>query len=413
MKYKFTSLFSETTKRDVIEIRSYVAYELIELFETDYINEYMALRSDGGTDQISTQLEETLYDRKILADAEFDELSFLQNEYKKMQDERLTITIMPTEKCNLRCVYCYESFDNSELSEKDYELIFQEIQNKVAGGVKRVDISWFGGEPLLKVDSIIDFNERLIQYANENDVEYGMGITTNGVLLDAITFEKLCESGLYSYQITLDGFAHDSQRIFTNKKGSFDIVYRNIIQMLETDLDFHLAVRVNIAAGDFDLSFYDLFDKYAGDKRLHILTRTVGNYGGKSANLPIYRDKQEIDDVLGYHNNYLSARGHNIKDDFNFALFKNVCYASQKNAFIARANGRLNKCTIALDKEYNDIGYLDHIANRAIFFSDKDEKWTNNQLSEACKNCTKVAQCGNARCPIGKITNPEIDRCCV
>ena len=33
-----------------------------------------------------------------------------------------------------------------------------------------------------------------------------------------------------------------------------------------------------------------------------------------------------------------------------------VCYAARANSFVVRSNGQLNKCTVALDTDYNHVG---------------------------------------------------------
>ena len=36
----------------------------------------------------------------------------------------------------------------------------------------------------------------------------------------------------------------------------------------------------------------------------------------------------------------------------------NVCYASKPNSFVIRADGKINKCTVALSDNVNSIGLL-------------------------------------------------------
>lgn len=412
MKYTFSNLFTETLKDDTVAIKSAVKYDIIELFEERYKQEYANLKDTNGTNQITSELEHALFERNILVDSNFDEIAFLQQEFDKMDNETLTITIMPTEQCDLRCVYCYEQHVDKELNAIQYDLIFDEIRNRVELGVNRVDISWFGGEPLLKADEIISFNQRVAEFAKEKSIFFSTGITTNGVLLNVDTFKKLLSSGVYSYHITLDGFLHDTQRIFPDGSGSFNIIYGNIMAMLETELDFHLVVRVNISDMDFDFTFYDLFDKFCGDKRLHILTRTVGNFGGKAANVPIYKGEDLITKVLKEHNGYLASRGHSLWDNTSYGLFKRVCYAARKNSFVVRANGRINKCTIMLEEDYNDVGFLNENLNSISIDEIKEAPWVANRLSKSCIKCKDLSRCFNSLCPLNKVAGSKREKCC-
>lgn len=88
---------------------------------------------------------------------------------------------------------------------------------------RRVDIGFFGGEPLLRSGWIASLLSKT-----------GGGIrssaTTNGYLLTPDLFRKLLPLGLRTYQITLDGLPedHDRMRILFNGKGTWQRTYDNI-----------------------------------------------------------------------------------------------------------------------------------------------------------------------------------------
>lgn len=64
---------------------------------------------------------------------------------------------------------------------------------------------WFGGEPLLYLDTMEFISRKLIKYAQQNNIEYVAGVPTNGLLLDEKCFNKLQEFHVKEIQICLDG----------------------------------------------------------------------------------------------------------------------------------------------------------------------------------------------------------------
>ena len=65
------------------------------------------------------------------------------------------LIILPTEKCNFRCTYCYEDFAIGKMKIETVEAIKKFISAR-APSLKFLTLSWFGGEPLLARDVIIN-----------------------------------------------------------------------------------------------------------------------------------------------------------------------------------------------------------------------------------------------------------------
>lgn len=74
----------------------------------------------------------------------------------------LSLTIAPTLECNFSCEYCFESHTKNIMS--------IEIQNEIYSWVKvaaqdkmNVNITWYGGEPLLAKIIIFEMSENMIK----------------------------------------------------------------------------------------------------------------------------------------------------------------------------------------------------------------------------------------------------------
>lgn len=132
-----------------------------------------------------------------------------------------------TESCNLKCRYCWVNQNSKEmtLETAKHAVDFLLSNSEVEGVVP--NITFFGGEPLLKWEQII---VPLVKYIREEkNTPFRLNITSNCVL---ITEEKM--KFLKKYDVTLlfsidgDKESQDFNRPFHNGEGSFDRLSENI-----------------------------------------------------------------------------------------------------------------------------------------------------------------------------------------
>src|SRR5689334_182141 len=64
------------------------------------------------------------------------------------------LIIMPTGKCNFRCTYCYETYEQGRMSEASVEALSKAI-DRISGSVERFGLGFFGGEPLMCSDLVL------------------------------------------------------------------------------------------------------------------------------------------------------------------------------------------------------------------------------------------------------------------
>lgn len=117
---------------------------------------------------------------------------------------RLNLILFPTERCNLRCVYCYEDFQVGRMR-PDVVSAIKALLDRRSADLDALDLSWFGGEPLLAKDIVYDLSEYAQQRAKAG-LSYRANMTTNGYLLDVDTASRLVALGVTFFQISLDGF---------------------------------------------------------------------------------------------------------------------------------------------------------------------------------------------------------------
>lgn len=127
-----------------------------------------------------------------------------------------------TERCNLRCRYCYGSetppaYRRRQLS--DTELLHL-LRSFASAGITKIRFT--GGEPLLR-PGLVD----LVKETSELDGISLVGLTTNGMLL-GLMLPSLIDAGLKRLNISLDTLNRETFRNLTGFDG-FDKTYASII----------------------------------------------------------------------------------------------------------------------------------------------------------------------------------------
>lgn len=304
------------------------------------------------------------------------------------------LILLPTEKCNLRCTYCYEDFKIGRMSETTQRGVELYLEQRVPQ-LTSLRFSWFGGEPLVAKDIVL----RLSRFANALCDRYGVeflgGLTTNAYHLDLETFKQLLACGQDFFQITLDGWRekHDQVRRFANGRGSFDRIWSNLIGLKAVESDFEILLRIHVRRDNID-SLPTLIEKVAeefgGDRRFRLdfeHLRDLGGDGGRTIVDGVsYEELESIEQPLRELYYKATHSKHDLDDevmtgrreaDAVFAEAKAsgesagsqrlsdisaggpyICYASKPNSLLIRADGRIGKCTVALNDSRNDIGRL-------------------------------------------------------
>jgi len=298
----------------------------------------------------------------------------LENILLSINPSFLNLIIFPTEHCNFRCTYCYEDYKIGRMKPQVVSGIKNLLHNRHKT-LKSLQISWFGGEPLLAKDTVYEISEEILALQEQNpDLNYGANITTNGYFLTKDVAEKLINHGISSYQISLDGDRelHNTSRMSCNGDGSFDVIMSNLLAMKEIEAEFLLIIRIHYQKSNF-VKLKSLIDvlnsKFGGDLRFQFYFKSVDRLGGKN--------DENIESLSPIKKTEIEAYLKNcVSDSRQIQTLSNqyICYASKPNSFAIRANGRIAKCTVALDDERNDIGYIQE-DGKLCLFQEKLKPW--------------------------------------
>lgn len=184
----------------------------------------------------------------------FDELAALNAQARAAcaSNFEVGLTICPTLGCNFDCPYCFENHHPGRMSQQTQDDVIALAERMMkASGAKKLDVSWYGGEPLLAPDLIEALSGRLMALAERQGAEYRAAIITNGYLLTQEIADMLGRSKVGSAQITLDGVGpeHDKTRHLAGGGPTYDRIVHNLRTL---KLPFKVSIRHNVHESNKD-----------------------------------------------------------------------------------------------------------------------------------------------------------------
>jgi len=165
----------------------------------------------------------------------------------------LELILLPTEKCQLRCTYCYEDFALGKMP-ADIVVGIKRLVAMRMPDLRRFRLSWFGGEPLLARGIVLDVSHHCRMLAAEHGVAFHGSMTTNGMLLDQKMLRSLNEAGVNDFQITLDGAPqfHNRTRITLHGGPTFQRIWDNLLAIRESELKLTVVLRLHMSPSNRD-----------------------------------------------------------------------------------------------------------------------------------------------------------------
>ncbi len=320
--------------------------------------------------------------------------------------EHLALTIAPTQNCNFDCTYCYEKWRTpGSMSDKTEGAIIKYLEGEIKNnGLKSLELTWYGGEPLLEKKRITSLGKRINQL--------GIDITnheiiTNGYLFDKDAVEKLKDVGIKTVQITIDGLndEHNNRRPLKGGKKSFDRIIKNLDSFFEGEFNIafdRIAIRVNV-------------DKTNEEQYLHTYKWLKNRY--PQSNCIVYPGKIHHDEKDGNKslchttNEYTDfclnlCRSHGIVSEKLYPDdIATECLTRSPYAMVIGWQGEIYKCFEELGDENLVVG---NINNESIFSnSELISKYSvgiDHYKNEKCRRCEYLPIC-HGGCPIRQLEN--------
>jgi len=277
----------------------------------------------------------------------------------------LELILLPTEQCQFRCFECYERFEQGRMKPETVEGIKNLIKAR-SDDLESLHLSWFGGEPLLANDIVLDTMDCANEVCSSKGVRLSSSMTTNGYLLSAEMLEALTCQQVRFYQIAFDGNkdCHDKTRVRRDGAGTFDRIWSNVVSAHKSELKFEALIRVHVSKENIASveSFLERASRELGqDRRFSVFIRPVSRLGGANdSKLPVLEGNGSSfatydENTIQKLRSKASTLGLRVKAEGEETK---VCYASKLNSFVIRSDGTVGKCTVALYDDRNNIGRL-------------------------------------------------------
>ncbi len=359
---------------------------------------------------------ETLKTNGFVIDSELNEGKMLNllGRSARYDLKSLDLTVAPTLDCNMACPYCYEDKSSKKImSEKTGMQLIEFIKRKISTDrINKLTVTWYGGEPLLELETIQKLSGEIINLCNENRIKYQAGIVTNGALLNRETAAVLRENcAVYVAQVTIDGLKdkHNRRRSLNNNDDSFKLITDNIVAVKDI---INIGIRVNLDRSNIEeaekLIDYFIDEKKWGD-RVSIHFAPVEDKDGTCSMTQgsCYTMKEfgEIDSKLLRR---IYSKGNYRLIDSKYPKFKPACCgAIAANSFVVGPDGYLYKCWNVIGNKKRVVGTL---AEGEILNSENID-WMTLDLPEDCTSCNLLPICQGG-CPYNRIVNGNQPSCC-
>lgn len=328
-----------------------------------------------------------------------DEVAHLERTFRtcRSQEAHLGLTLLPTLDCNFKCRYCYERSENRSRMSRDVEdALIAFVGGKLASG-GRLSVTWFGGEPLLCMDTVERLSRAFFELCASRRTGYDSHIVTNGYLLDGKTASRLKDLKVTRAQVTLDGppEIHDRRKPLAGGGKTF----RRIVDNLKEAVGFmEITIRMNVDAensSDLGRLLDILVEEGLADK--------VGFYPGQTAPYTLAcadiagqcLGGEEFSLAVLDASLELTRRG--LLDASGPAARSSPCGATQRSSYTVTPVGGIVSCwnDVAEPREY--VGHL--LTPPDSVMEDNKKKWLAfNPFSLACRECLILPICMGA-CP--------------
>lgn len=403
------------TGKDTLLMYNTSSGAIVSVDKENYLNVKNMLENPNSD---IANVKDILIENGFIVHEELDEVDNIKKrheDFKKSNNSRLAVTLMPAEHCNCKCPYCFVFTYRNKVMSKDiydnaYDLLINKLKTHKGEEKFKFVLEWFGGEPTLQLEEVIQFTKKISEIKEVYDFDFTSNIVTNGYLLSYDNFKRMLDAGVKNYQLTFDGDKehHDKLRILKNNEGTFDVILKNIkdIRNLSSKDDkFQIDIRINFLKSTTK-SVYNLIDKLAdiidGDKRFSIYCR------------PIYNFETTRDDIDQLESDiYTIEEGIRIQTDFAFYIKKKLgveevtrifdplpkptqawCRHESGSSYIIGANGDVFMCDTNIGDEFS-LGKLS--ANGEIKYNNTGEEWKKPVFEldgiDKCLECKTLPIC--------------------
>ena len=197
--------------------------------------------SDAGGSEFPAEIVPLIEEMRLKAPVTGEIHNKVRARLSEPDPELTSINIFLTDRCNMRCRYCFtDDKPESLLANRrtiDLDTAISAVDfyaERMAGNDKPLSVNFFGGEPLLRYGDIKKIMQHTTELAERDGKNTFFYMTTNATLLDDEMIDFFNSSN-FEIVVSLDGdrTVHDANRIDADGRGTFDYVFQMSKRLFE------------------------------------------------------------------------------------------------------------------------------------------------------------------------------------
>lgn len=406
--------------------------DVIEESEGLLLSEISALKQVAYDEFENQALINEFIEKGYLIPAETSEIAEAEKAYlgDSKKGTAIIITITTTTICNMDCPYCFE-VDKPSVVLKNASLL-KSIKNYVVQMINMsprkftsLQLTWYGGEPLINIKSIQELTPLLLEIAQDHSLVYQAGIITNGIYLTQENLQILTEECfVQTFQVTVDGPAktHNRNRPLKGKnQENYSKIMRHLAWLPQSS---NLILRVNVdqeVAAGIDELLDDLESHQIWPHRIkntQIDLRPVIAYEG--ANVDVndekyfdHRDFFEFKQLFRkkkierYNQYQLNNKGKTSKLSWELPTKQHDCGSwGEEGGLVIDPRGNIHKCWETVHLQEEAVVKAEDLDKG---FSLTPYEYYNNynryNVKTACRMCKYISVCDQISCQKQSLQN--------
>ncbi len=295
--------------------------------------------------ELPDDLMKTLRHKRVIIPNDEEYIYYYDSKTRFLTDayssKAMSLIIAPTTNCNFQCPYCFEPKASPKSMSKEVEdKIIDYVNNQKH--IEFLNLTWYGGEPLLMADEIDRLYDRLCT-ETEKKIGY-QEVITNAYLINDRVIDIFKKINLKRIQISIDGIEcnHNKTRYIKGSKApTFHRIEQNIECLAKAMPDLLISLRVNINKANFD-DFVTIYEKYQTED----WQKNIYPYPGliredKEDGCSLCQSSYTVSDIIPLYRTFAS-KGVNV--DFFPHLAGKGCMLQRSSSFIVGPEGELYKC---------------------------------------------------------------------
>tara|TARA_B100001964_G_C14231826_1_gene600397 strand:- start:769 stop:2247 length:1479 start_codon:yes stop_codon:yes gene_type:complete len=329
--------------------------------------------------------------------------SEINSEIEESNKERsdttsMTIVITSTLGCNFSCSYCCQGVEK-KFNSFSIESIKRIIEIWEASATDKLNLVWYGGEPLLNTKKIISSSTKIRDMVESKGCKYESEMLTNGYLLDFDKALSLIRSGINTFHISIDGSKeyHDGSRMLRNGAPTYTKIMDNIDKLNKhKGLNIRITVRINIIPDELLTSQIVNDLKSAGASnwgKTKFYLAPIEKRVGSDAKSEL--EFNDFDVFARMYKDFITLCKNNNIRYLLPGFSKGICTATKELSVVMNPDGELHKCWDTVTDSTEAVGNINSPIDE-ILGSLKKNHWTsfNPKSNEYCSKCRLLPACG-------------------